>query len=270
MTRRTFWRVIACAAAAVGAAGCSSGGETADTSSDSVPPTTTLDASTTSGSAPSASSLTEESTSSTESSTSAPSTAPGNPDGDPTSDPSTDLRADGLGSYRFGDTEAAVTSGLAAQMGQPTSTDRFDLSVSAGGGFETVDSEYGFVQPLAVVYCYQAGLCVTFGGGAPGSLTLTGWSYAATTSPLWSTGAGVTFGSRWSEFLDRITADPGGCYSIGSGATDGVALTLSSSGVPFSLYDENGQYIAQVPPAAEVTVVDLVAGERVQFLLGDC
>jgi hypothetical protein len=203
-------------------------------------------------------------------STAAATTAPGNPDGDPTGDAATELRADGLGSYRFGDSEAAVTNGLATQMGQPSSTDRFDLPVSAGDGYETVDSEYGFVHPLATVYCYQGGLCATFGGSAPDSLTLTGWSYAATTSPLWSTPAGVTFGSRWSDFPDRITADPGGCYSIGSGATDGVALTLSSSGVPFSLYDENGQYIAQVPPATEVTVVDLVAGDRVQFLLGDC
>ena len=37
-----------------------------------------------------------------------------------------------------------------------------------------------------------------------------------------------------------------------------------------TLYDDTGQYIAQVPPAAEVTVVDLSAGSRVQFLLGDC
>lgn len=203
-------------------------------------------------------------------SSTATSTVADNPDGDPLADSATELRADGLGSFRFGDSEAAVTGGLVAQMGQPTSVDRYDLSVSSGTGFETVDGEYGYVHPLATSYCYQSSLCVTFGGDTPESLTLTGWSYAAVTAPVWATGGGVTFGSRWSDFPAVMTADPGGCYSIGTGATDGVDLTLSSSGVPFSLYDDTGQYIAQVPPAAEVTVVDLSAGSRVQFLLGDC
>ena len=182
------------------------------------------------------------------------------------------LQPNGLGLRSFGDDIGTVIEMLSIEMGGPTSVNEFALTVVLGPNqFESADGEMGFVSPFAKVFCYQEMLCATFGGDDPVNLTFVGWTYRGATDPLLRTIGGVTYGSRWSDVLDLMTAEAGGCYSSGSGATnDGVALQLSSPDELFAYFDDAGNYVAQIPSPENVTVESLFAGEEMQLLFGDC
>ena len=67
-----------------------------------------------------------------------------------------------------------------------------------------------------------------------------------------------------------MNVHPGGCYTIGSGDIDGIDLTVQSDEVEFGSFDDLGNYVEAVPPADQVTVVFMEAGENPISLLGDC
>ena len=179
------------------------------------------------------------------------------------------LRGDGIGAYNLGDEGQPVLDGLIAQLGAPASDDTIEYPVADGlGQYTTSDGEMGFVAPVGRTVCWSVGFCAELGGATDASTSFTGWSYRDdTTGALYST-SGVTIGTRGNEA--PITIFEGGCYSSGGGEIDGIRLTLQSDGVPFSSFDDSGNYIANVPPPEDVSVVWMEAGENPVFLYGDC
>ena len=67
-----------------------------------------------------------------------------------------------------------------------------------------------------------------------------------------------------------MDVEPGGCYTVGSGTVDGIRLTLSSTGTPFSEFDAGGNYVAHLPEPENTTVTWMETGEVPVFLYGDC
>ena len=57
---------------------------------------------------------------------------------------------------------------------------------------------------------------------------------------------------------------------MGYGDSKGVSLTLQSSGTPFSSFDNDGNETTALPDPADVTVVQMQAGDQMIFLIGDC
>ena len=103
-----------------------------------------------------------------------------------------------------------------------------------------------------------------------GPYSFLGWYYAATDTDELAAPSGLDVGSTWANFAGVMTVDTGGCFSVGSGASNGVRLTLQSSGTPFVTVDDVGNETPTTPDPADVTVVQMQAGEQVVFLLGDC
>jgi hypothetical protein len=114
------------------------------------------------------------------------------------------------------------------------------------------------------------GLCIEFGGATAGPYSFVGWYYAATDTDQLAAPSGLEVGSTWADFVDVITVDTGGCSTVGSGASDGVQLSLQSSGIPFVTVDADGNATPTTPDPADVTVMQMQAGEQVVFLTGDC
>lgn len=180
------------------------------------------------------------------------------------------LRSDGIGPFRLGDLGEEVANGLIARLGASASDVMVEYPVADGiGRYTTVDGEMGFVAPLGRSVCWANGLCAEFGGVTVVSTSFTGWTYRDDDTGSLLSSSGVTVGTRWSD-APAINAEPGGCYSVGGGDVDGIRLTLSSDGVPFSSFDDLGNYVANLPPPAQVTVIWMETGENPQFLYGDC
>ena len=181
------------------------------------------------------------------------------------------LRASGIGPFDLGQPVDPVYNGVIARLGEPTSdVSRAYPTVNSGGsGFSSADDSYGFAHQFGREICWANGLCISFGSSNADSLTLVGWSYAGAAPPTLVTAAGVTVGSRWSDF-PVISVEPGGCYSQGGGTVDGVGLDLSSSGTPFGSYDDAGNYIAAVPAPADVTVQQMFVGDLSYDVGADC
>ena len=183
------------------------------------------------------------------------------------------LRGDGLGEYGFGVFGFAGVSDLidwiTTEFGAPVSDESRDYPVDDGfGGFQTLDGEFGFVSPFGRTVCWGFEFCVEFGG--PGAATeFVGWSYGEDSGLTLAATSGVTIGSRWSDF-PAMTVDPGGCYSIGFGEIDFISLTLQSDDVAFTSFDDLGNYVENVPPPEQVSVVFMEAGDIPAFLFGDC
>lgn len=179
------------------------------------------------------------------------------------------LRGDGIGAHTLGDDGQPVIDGLIAQLGAPATDDTVEYPVADGlGQYTTADGEMGFVAPVGRTVCWAVGFCAELGGATGGSMSFTGWSYREDTSGALYSTSGVTIGTRGNEA--PITIFEGGCYSSGSGEVDGIRLTLQSGGVPFSSFDDAGNYLSNIPPAEDVTVVWMEAGENPVFLYGDC
>jgi hypothetical protein len=190
------------------------------------------------------------------------------------------LRSDGLGSIRFGVSSDVAVAAISAVLGTPSSDAKAEYPLPAGDGtFKSQtpgedgappEDDLGFVKPFGREVCWVNGLCIESGGDAAGTYSFVGWYYAAADDDHLATADGLDTGSRWSDFTSVMTVDPGGCYSIGHGSSAGISLTLQSDGTPFSDFAANGDPIEATPDPADVTVVQMQAGDQVIFLIGDC
>ena len=182
------------------------------------------------------------------------------------------LRPDGFGRFPFGTPLAEVLVGSPPELGAPLSDTSSDYSnPGADGEYLSADESTGFSFPVGRQYCWTE-LCLNFGGTDSTNLRLVGWRYASNgTAPLFGLKNvdGVSIGSRWSDFPASISADPGGCYTVGGGVTtDGIFLVLQ--GGIFGKFNDDGSYEALVPEPSEVTVIQMNAGEQVVYLFEDC
>ena len=181
------------------------------------------------------------------------------------------LRADGVGSYTFGDVEANVLVPALVELLGPTVIDDSRLfgEFDAGLGLY-VDVDEGFAFPFGRTVCFANGFCVQFGGASAPTVFAGWWQDDSGTSgsPL-STGDGITIGSRWADHVGTIVVDAGGCYSTGTGSVGGIDLGLRSEGVPFTEVID-GEWVENVPDPDDVVVRQLSAGDRPIFLFADC
>jgi hypothetical protein len=181
------------------------------------------------------------------------------------------LVSDGVGPLRFGTDGDTVILMISAVLGGPISDAPAEYPTPAGdGSYTSVDEELGWAQPFGRTVCWPNGFCGEFGGATAGPYTFQGWFYAATDVDPMAAPSGLHVGSTWAEFEDLITVNPGGCYSVGYGTADGVTLAMQSSGEPFVNVDEDGNQTPGSPDPADVTIMQMQAGEQVTYLFEDC
>lgn len=180
------------------------------------------------------------------------------------------LRADGVGSLRFGTNIVPVLDALAAILGEPLSDAAYSYPEAGGPGFTDQFGDFGFVQPFGRQTCFENEFCVEAGGPSPAELAFVGWSQYEAAAAMLATVDGVTVGSRWSDHPDLIEVDEGGCYSFGTGSIGRIDLALESSGDMFSAPDGAGGFISTMPDPSAVTVVGLSAGDLRVSLFADC
>jgi hypothetical protein len=180
------------------------------------------------------------------------------------------LVSDGLGPLRFGADSEGVVAAISVVLGDPTSDSPAEYPTPVDGGFESLDHELSFSDPFGRTVCWANGLCIELGGTTPGPYVFRGWFYSATGTDELAAPNGLDVGSRWADFVDVITVEPGGCFTVGYGSANGVSLSLQSSGTPFVTVDEDGTQTATTPDPADVVVQQMQAGEQVVFLLSDC
>ncbi len=180
------------------------------------------------------------------------------------------LRDLGIGPFALGDEAGPVVDGLSAELGDPIRDEARDYPLADGlGEYTTADGEIGFVAPMGRSVCWSINLCAEFGGGSVASMSFVGWTYTNDSTAALSSASGGTIGSRWSG-LAALQVDEGGCYSTGSGIIDGIRVSLESTGEPFSSFDGAGNYVANVPDTADVTIIAMESGKTPTFLFGDC
>lgn len=254
MTRSPRLMFVGLTALVALAAGCSSSkavssGDTTTTSTLAGEASTTVDGSTT---------TVADTTTTLETTTTEPAPAP------------LVLRSDGIGAHNLGDDGQPVIDGLIAQLGAPATDVTVEYPVADGlGAYTTADGEMGYVAPVGRSVCWSIGFCAELGGATGASMSFTGWTYREDSTGALRSTSGVTIGTRGNE-APTMTIFEGGCYSVGGGEVDGIRLTLQSDGVPFSSFDDSGNYIANVPPAEQVLVTWMETGENPVFLYGDC
>jgi hypothetical protein len=181
------------------------------------------------------------------------------------------LVSDGLGPLRFGSDGDTVILIISSVLGPPISDAPAEYPTPAGdGSYTSLDEELGWAQPFGRTVCWANGFCGEFGGATAGPYTFQGWFYAETDVDPLSAPSGLDVGSTWAEFADVITVNPGGCYSVGYGTADGVTLAMQSSGEPFVNVDEDGNETPSSPDPADVTIMQMQAGEQVTYLFEDC
>jgi hypothetical protein len=172
------------------------------------------------------------------------------------------LAADGIGPVAFGASQADTLTVLEAALG-PFSSDVINAyPIDRGDGtFYNAATGGAFAYPAEYTTCFDNALCVVF-GGAPGSLTFVGWvqNNQGVDPPL-RTIDDVTAGSIWADHLDDLEVPDAGCYSYTIGSTRGIVVGLYSNGEPFLAYDDAGNQIETDPDPADVTVVELSAGD---------
>lgn len=182
-----------------------------------------------------------------------------------------ELRADGLGDIDFGAAADGVIDAMSGAFGPPTSDDAAEFPVTVGLSFENEAALQAFTSPSGRTVCWS-GFCAQFGGDDPSALSFVGWEVfadPATASASLATGDGLTLGRRWSDFLDKMSAQPGGCPATGSGTTAG-GIELALQGGQFSAVSESGEYVELLPDPSQVTVVGMRAGSLVVSLEEDC
>ncbi len=182
------------------------------------------------------------------------------------------LQPDGIGPLTFGTPAETVLAALSPLFGAPVQNTASQYPVDMGDStFQSVDGELSFVQPFGRYVCFSVSLRIWLGGATPDALNFTGWYFFDNTSstPL-VTADGIGIGSRWADFSTVIDVFEGGCYSSGNGESNGVQLSLYSSGAWFTVFDENGKYINTTPDPADVTVTAMNAGDSEIYLNLDC
>ena len=180
------------------------------------------------------------------------------------------LRGDGIGPFDLGIASNDLIDAMTAQFGPASSDERQVYPDDDGfGGFQSADGEFGFAYPFGRTLCWAFQFCVEFGGADATTEVFAGWSYGEESGLTLASTSGVTIGSRWSDF-PAMTVNPGGCYTVGYGDIDGVALTLQSDDVAFGSFDDDGNYVEAVPPPEQVAVTFMQTGDIPIFLFGDC
>lgn len=182
------------------------------------------------------------------------------------------LRSDGIGAIGFGTAEADTLAALEPALGAVSSEIRSTYPNDLGDGTFLDESNVdAFAYRAQRTACFDNALCLVFGGDAPESLAFVGWSQnnQGIHAPL-ATDRGVTAGSIWADHIDDLAVEEFGCYVIGYATTDGIAVSLSSAGEPFTAYDADGNPIATHPDPADVSVIELSAGTHPYFPGDDC
>ncbi len=187
-----------------------------------------------------------------------------------TVDPATELilSAVGVGPHPFGTGPIELLEDLNERFGLPR-TDEVTTFVTNNGDYISEDGCCGFVAAAGREVCWPNGMCVTFAGQTTESMGFVGWFYQGDEFASLRSAAGVTLGSRWSNFLTAMTVLPGGCYTTGSGTTnDGI--TLDVIGGDFATVADDGTFNTLLPAPEEVTVIAMSSGEHIYDLEGDC
>ena len=187
-----------------------------------------------------------------------------------TVDPATELilSSVGVGPHPFGTGPVGLLEDLNERFGLPR-TDEVTTFVTNNGAYISEDGCCGFIAAAGREVCWPNGLCVTFGGPTTENLGFVGWLYQGDEFSGLHSAAGITLGSRWSNFLTSMTVQPGGCYTTGTGATnDGI--TLDVIGGDFAQVSDDGTFTTLLPAPEEVTVVAMSSGEHIYDLEGDC
>jgi hypothetical protein len=205
--------------------------------------------------------------------TSAPSTSPAT--STPTTEPATtpadlELNFDGVLPLSFGEHDVDVVAGLTSLLGEPASDVSTDYPTADEGYFLDAAGEESYVFPHGRRVCYDNTLCVQFGAGATETLLFTGWTLTTDAAPALTMANGTTVGSSWADHVDEIVIGEGGCYSVGYGDSEGVAVVLQSAGEPFLSFAADGSAIIGDPDPADVTVIELSAGRSPTFVFADC
>lgn len=185
-----------------------------------------------------------------------------------------DLDAAAIGPVTFGTGVDAALAVLVPVLGTPSVDVTDEFPTALDGGSWTNDEEGIFAFPHLRRLCFANGLCISFGAATPTDLQLVGYDYGSPETPAGpqlTTVTGVPMDARWSDYLDAMTAFPGGCYSQGYGDAGGVTLLLVSDGDPFLVVDQTTfESISQVPDPSMVTVYGMFAGDNPGFLYDDC
>ena len=178
-----------------------------------------------------------------------------------------------VGPVAFGTGAAAALDVLVPLLGPPATDETATFPTDDGyGSFINEDEESIFTYPFLRRTCFDNGFCMSFGGAAPETVQFVGFEYFTAeepADPALVTAQGVPIGARWSDHLDGMTAQGGGCYSQGSGESAGVTLVLASSGALFGTF-EGETYTTAVPDPADVTVYGMYAGSNRGYLYADC
>jgi hypothetical protein len=181
-----------------------------------------------------------------------------------------ELNFDGVLPFSFGEHDADVVAGLTTVLGAPTSDVATDYPTADEGNFLDEAGEESYVFPYGRRVCYVNTLCVQFGAGAPETLLFTGWTLTSDDAPVLTMANGITIGSSWADHVDEIIIGDGGCYSVGYGDSEGVAVVVESAGEPFLSFADDGSAVIGEPDPADVTVIELRAGRSPIFVYADC
>lgn len=180
------------------------------------------------------------------------------------------LTSSGISPFAFGDADDIVLRGMTLAFGSAVADEAQAYPIELDERWVDEPGENVYAHPLGRLVCFDSGLCLQFGGASAADLRLTGWVQRAGDRPL-ATGSGITVGSRWSDHVDAIDVDEGGCFSIGTGSTAGIGLVLQSAGEPFLIVDETtGEQTPNAPDPADVSVSELHAGVRPISVVDDC
>jgi hypothetical protein len=190
----------------------------------------------------------------------------------PPDDPSDlTLIFDGILPFRFGDRDVDVVPTLTKLLGPPAQDDLREYPDADQGIFLDASGEESFIARFGRTVCYDNGLCVQFGAGAPETLIFTGWRVDGASSGL-TTDEGLSIGSTLDEFADVITFDPArSCYQVADGSAAGIDVTLLSDDGVFAApaSDGDGLVLGDPDPTA-VTVIEMRAGQLPVFVFADC
>ncbi len=195
------------------------------------------------------------------------------------------LNAEGIGPLMFGDAADSTIAALASALGTPTedTTHEYTISCSSNSdacngftdGYTDEDGFLTFGYPIGRSVCFGNALCALFGGQTTDDLPFVGWTLGVREvsdgAPALLTADGITLGSIWADFEDKITVS-GGCYVSAYGETSGVRLQLiTTTGelyAPTGFADSTDVF---VQPGPEVMAVEyLSAGEETRTIIGDC
>ncbi len=179
------------------------------------------------------------------------------------------LARNGVLPFVFGDTDARVITGLSAVLGATVFDNAHTYVIPEGDYLLDAAEEQGYKFPVGRYVCFANDLCVQFGGATTDTLTFTGWDLSSDAAPQLFTTDGVTVGANLAAFAAVITVEQGGCFTNGYGETAGVGLSLLSTGDPFIKF-ENDEYVFLTPAPADVTVIQMHAGELPFFQFADC